>query len=302
MKKQDRSLIIRFLFPAVAMFCIIFLYPLIRTVLMSFFRVESISGSMSLWEFVGFENYKSLYNSVLFKTSLVNIFMIWIIGGGAVIVISLLFAVILNSGIKGKKFFKAVIYMPHIISAVALATMWLQYVFNSRYGLLTNTFELLGLKDLASIEWLDANHKFWAMLIAYCFGAIGYHMLIFSSGIEKIPSDLYDASTIDGTNRFSQFFYVTLPLIMGELKTNITMWSISVLGFMVWGQLFSSVDVDLRTVSPVIYLYLHTFGGEGFTERNSGIGAAIGVLMGVLVILIFAVINRIFDHKDDYEL
>lgn len=302
MKKQEKRMIISFLSPSLILFCLIFVYPLIRTALMSFFEVSDITGSVKLWNFTGLENYKALLNSMLYMTSLKNIFFIWLYGGIFGLSLSLLFAVIINSGIKGKKFFKAVLYLPHIISAVALATMWLQYVYNARYGLLTNLFKSMGLKNLASIAWLDADHKFWAMLVAYCYGSVGYHMLIFSSGIEKIPKELYEAAIIDGTNSFSQFFHITLPLIMGELKTNITMWSISVLGFMVWGQLFSSVDVDLKTVSPVIYLYLHTFGGEGFTDRNAGIGAAIGVMMGVLVIIIFAIINRVFRNKDDFEL
>lgn len=302
MKKDEKSFIYRFLTPAVLMFCLIFVYPMIRTAVMSFFRVDSISGPISEWVFTGLENYSSLFQSKLFLTSLFNIFKIWIIGGVFVISLGLLYAVIINSGIKYKKFFKAVLYLPHIISAVALATMWLQYVFDPRYGFLTNFFEFIGWERMAKIQWLDAGHKFAAMLIAYGFGCVGFHMLIFSGGIEKIPIDLYEASYIDGANKFKQFFKITLPLIAGEVKTNITMWSISVVSFYVWGQLFSTVNADLQTVSPVIYLYLHTFGNEGFAELNAGVGAAVGVLMGILVVIIFAVLNRIFDNKDNYEL
>ena len=65
-----------------------------------------------------------------------NMVMIWLVGGIITMCLSMLMAVILTSGIRGAKFFKAAIYMPNIISAVALATMWIQYVFNYDYGLL----------------------------------------------------------------------------------------------------------------------------------------------------------------------
>ena len=97
----------------------------------------------------------------LFKTSFFNLFRIWLIGGLVVMSLSLLFAVILTSGIRGKKFFRAIIYMPNIVSAVALATMWLQYVYSPRYGLLKDLFTALHLDNLAKIQFLDNDHKFW---------------------------------------------------------------------------------------------------------------------------------------------
>lgn len=286
------------------MFFIIFLYPILRTVIMSFFEVEDLTGPVSHWRFVGFSNYLDLAKTKLFRTSIVNIAKIWLFGGIASLGIALAYAVILNSGIKGKKFFKSVLYIPHIISAVALATMWIQYIYNARYGFLVDLFKKLGWERLAAIQWLDGDHKFGAMLVAYCFGTIGYYALILSSGIEKIPADYYEAATIDGANGGKRFFYVTLPLITGEIKSTLTMWSISTLGFMVWGQLFASIDEDLATITPMIYLYLQTFGVNDGTSgtRNAGEGAAIGVFLGLAVALIFAVINKIFDKREDYEL
>lgn len=101
----------------------------------------------------------------------------------------LLFAVILTSGIRGKKIFRAIIYLPNIVSAVALATMWLQYVYSPKFGLLKNVLDKLGLHELAKTQWTAPDHVFWALLFAYCFGMIGYHMLIWMSGIERISPD-----------------------------------------------------------------------------------------------------------------
>jgi ABC-type sugar transport system permease subunit len=282
-------------------FCLIFLYPIIRTGVMSFYDVENLTSGISEWLFSGFDNYKKLGNTSLFRISMWNLFRIWAVGGIVVMLLALLFAVILNNDIKGKKFFRAVIYMPNIISAVALATMWLQYVYNPRFGLLTTFFNDLGLTAIAKTQWTAPNNKFWAMLFAYCFGMVGYHMLIFSSGIEKIPSELYEAASIDGASIPAQFKNITLPLLKGVVKTNLTMWSITSVSFFTWSQLFSSVLSDVDTISPVVYLYNQVFsGGNVVTERNAGIGAAVGILMGLCVVLVFLIINVLI-RDDDFE-
>lgn len=80
--------------------------------------------------------------------------MIWLVGGIITMCLSMLMAVILTSGIRGAKFFKAAIYMPNIISAVALATMWIQYVFNYDYGLLNQIVKVFGGEN---VRWLGTD-------------------------------------------------------------------------------------------------------------------------------------------------
>lgn len=299
MKKSRNIMIVTFLAPALIMFAMIFVYPIIRTSIMSVFSVSHVTADVSTWQFVGIANYIRLLDSNLFVTSLWNLFRIWLFGGAGVMVISLMFAAILNSGIRFKGFFKAVIYMPNVISAVALATMWQQYVFNNRYGLLVTFFEKIGWEAMAQIQWLSPDVKFVALLIAYCFGMVGYHMLIFSSGIERIPGDLYEASWIDGATKIKQFFRITLPLIKGVFKTNVIMWSITSAGFFIWSQLFSTVTADQQTVTPMVYLYAQTFGtGNQITERDAGLGAAVGVMLAIFVILAFVITNTLLKNDD----
>lgn len=294
-------MIVAFLTPAVVLFVCIFLYPIIRTVIMSFFKIEGVTDPMNLWTFVGIDNYTKLINTSLFRTAFYNLFRIWLYGGIIVMLLSLLFAAILASGIRFKKLFRAIIYMPNIVSAVALATMWLQYVYSPQFGLLKNVFTKLGLDTLAKTQFLDNEHKFGALLLAYCFGMVGYHMLIWLSGIERISPEFYEAATIDGANKVQQFRYMTLPLLKGVFKTNITMWSVSSVGFFVWSQLFSTVTADTQTITPYVYMYMQIFGGGNtVTERNSGLGAAIGVLLSICVVLVFTVCNK-FIKDDDLE-
>ena len=296
--KKNKGMIITFLTPAVLFFAVIFIYPILRTLIMSFFNIEGVTDSMSEWSFAGVSNYVSLMQTALFRTAMMNLLKIWLIGGIIVMSISLLLSVILTSGIRFKKFFRAIIYLPNIISAVALATMWLQYVYSSQFGLLKTFFTKLHLTKLAAIPWTDGDHKFMALLIAYCCGMIGYHMLIWTSGIERISPDLYEAATIDGANKPQQFRYMTMPLLKGVFKTNITMWSVTSVGFFVWSQLFSTVTAEQSTIVPVQYMYLKMFGaGNTVTARDAGLSAAIGVMLCICVVIVFTVCNKVL--KDD---
>ena len=173
-----------------------------------------------------------------------------------------------------------------------------RYVYSSKFGLLKSVLDSLGLHKLAKTPWLDSDHKFWALLFAYCFGMIGYHMLIWMSGIERISPDLFEAATIDGANKPQQFRYMTMPLLKGVFKTNITMWTVSTAAFFVWSQLFSTVTADKATIVPVQYMYMHTFGaGNAVTERNAGYGAAIGIILCLCVVIVFSICNKLI--KDD---
>lgn len=299
--KKNKTMIVAFLTPAVVLFLGIFLYPIVKTILMSFFKIEGVTDPMNLWSFVGLDNYLKLINTSLFRTAFYNLFRIWLIGGLIVMSLSLLFAVILTSGIRFKKFFRAIIYMPNIVSAVALATMWLQYVYSPQFGLVKNVLQFLGLEELSKVQLLDTDHKFWSLLIAYCFGMVGYHMLIWLSGIERISPEFYEAATIDGANKLNQFRYMTLPLLKGVFKTNLTMWTVSSVGFFVWSQLFSNVTADTQTITPYVYMYMQIFGGGNtVTERNSGLGAAIGVLLSICVVVVFTICNKAI-RDDDLE-
>ena len=291
-------MIVCFLTPALFFFIVMYLYPIIRTIIMSFFNVEGVSDPMSEWSFNGIGNYQKLIETQLFRTSMMNMLKIFIIGGIAVMLIALLFAVILTSGVRFKAFWRAVIYVPNIINAVAIATMWIQYVFNKRFGLLHSFFTALGLEDLASIDYMNGKWKFWSLLIAFCFGSVGYFMLIFISGIERIPADYYEAATIDGANKLKQFTFITLPLIKGVFKTCTTFWTIAVIGFFVWSQMWASPQPsDNATITPVVYMYNAVFGTTGSTSRDAGVGAAVGILMAVIVLVVFGLVNLLV--KDD---
>ncbi len=300
--KQDKKMIVCFLTPALIFFFGVFIYPICRTFIMSFFKVEAISDPVSLWKFVGVSNYVTLANTTIFRVAMTNMMKIWLFGGIAVLSISLLFAVILTSGVRFKSFYRAVVYIPNIINAVAISTMWINYIYNKRFGLLHNIFKAIGADKLAKLDYMNGDIKFVTLMIAFCFGSVGYYMLIFMSGIEQLPQDIYEAATIDGANKVKQFSMITLPLLRNVFKTCLTFWSIGVVGFFVWSQMWSApMASESTTITPFIYMYNIAFGTVGNATRDGGLAAAVGVIMTAVVLLVFFLIN-VGIKNDDYEL
>ena len=300
MLKPNKPVIVIFLGPAVLCYLLVFLYPTLRTTIMSFFAVESVSDPVAKWTFNGFGNYAKLFATPIFIQSLQNIGRIWFAGGCGVMLLALIFAVALTGNLAGTKFFRSVIYLPNVVSAVAMGTMWINYVYNSEYGLLHRFLSTLGFHAASATLWTAPGMLFWSMLAAYSFGMVGYHMLIFISGIEQIPRDYYEAALLEGANAVQRFFFVTLPNMRGVIRTNVVMWTVFTVGFFVWGQLFSPVNLSNDTVAPMNYMYELVFGSSASanTVRDTGAGAAIGVILMLIVIMVFIATNLIVRHDD----
>lgn len=300
--KKSKTMMIVFLTPAILAYLVVFLYPSMRTTIMSFFLVDNITDQVSTWQFVGLYNYAELMNSTLFVQSMKNMVNIWLWGGIIVFALALIFSVILTSGIKGKNAYRAIIYLPNVVSAVAMGTMWIQYVYSSRYGMLKQIFKTLHLDQAASIQWTSPEMIFVSLLIAYCFGMVGYYMLIFMAAIERIPLDFYEAARLEGANIIKQFKHITLPLMKDVFRTNIVLWTITTVSFFVWSQIFSPLNPEPGTVTPMVYMYQRVFGNNMVvTERNVGAGAAVGVILTLIVIVMFLITSRLFkEDKIEY--
>jgi ABC-type sugar transport system permease subunit len=293
--KPSKRMIIMFLTPALLAYAFIFLYPTLRTIYMSFFEVSGFVG-MDM-HYRGIANYRELYHTRLFRDSFVNIFRVWMIGGGVVFAAAFLFTVLLTSGIRGKKFFRAIIYLPNLIPVVAMATMWTQYIYNRRYGFFTHFFQALGMEGMAKTQWTSFDMIFWSMLIAYIWGSIGWYMLILLAGVERIPNDYYEAAKLDGANLFQMFYKITLPLLRDVLRVALIMWSITVINLFAFPRAFTPVNLPKELMTPANYLYQLAFGmgsgGGGSSGLQVGKAAAIAVCLLGMVLLVSEVINRL---------
>lgn len=306
MKKGLRRMYMVFLTPVAFAFVFAYLYPLLRTIQMSFFKVSDISASRSTWEFIGLYNYQDLFSRQLFQVSIRNMFLIFLVGGVLVFGISIFFAWVLHKGMLMGTFWRNVIYLPTVITPVAMITVWTQYVYNNRYGLLKSIFDALGLEYLSNVPWTSTQYAFWSMVIAFVFCSIGGNLLVYMAAMKKIPEELYEAAFIDGATDGKAFFHVTLPLIMDNIKTQVTFWVIGCIGFFLWSRVFSVVPSDPTTITPASYMYDQIFGTSISSNAvagntNVGMGAAIGVVLCIVTVVVLALINAIFP-KEKYEI
>ena len=283
-------------------YVLVFLYPVIRTFIMSLFAVEAIETPMADWTFTGLSNYTGLFGVDLFNRSVTNYLTIWFIGGIAVMLLAMMYAVILTSKIRLKRFWRAVIYLPNVIAAIALGTMWINYVYRDDDGLFDRMFGALGVQT--PVMWTGPDMGIWSLLIAYCFGMVGYIMLTYISGIEKIGDDYFEAATIDGANVFQKFFFITLPLIRGVIRSNIVIWTVSLgTGVFAWAFMFSPNNLTLPFTMPPNYMREIVFGGRGSAviARDSGAGAAVGILMALMVVIV-SLVSSLITRTDDIEM
>ncbi|MEB6570835.1 carbohydrate ABC transporter permease [Staphylococcus auricularis] len=293
---MKKSTIALFLGPALGLFLIFILYPILRTIVMSFFKVNTITSPIKEWEFVGLTNYTDLLANPLFKASAMNLLKIWFFSGIFTIGIALVFAAILNSNIIGKRFLTSIVYLPQVISVIAIGYAWLLYVFNRQYGMLTTFFDALGLEKLANIEWTSSEMILTSMIIAATFGGIGGFTLMFLSAMSNIPQDYYNVARIAGQNAIQQFFTITLPLITNVIRTSVVLFTTATIGFFAFARVFS----DVSTVTPMLFTYQQIFGTEINADTNVGIGAASGVMMTIVGLILFIISNYVFKERN-YE-
>ena len=98
--KLDKKMMVIFLTPALLSFLLVFIYPIFRTLFMSFFYVQTVTDSFLKWEFIGLDNYVMLFRSSMFMQSLHNIFYIWFYGGIAVFIVAMFFSILLTFGCR----------------------------------------------------------------------------------------------------------------------------------------------------------------------------------------------------------
>lgn len=296
MKKYKWRDILILLGPAAILFLVFIMYPTLRTFIMSFFKVNTITTAPKDWEFVGLSNFQDLFKLPIFKRTIINIINIWFATGVGTISISLLFAGILNSKAKGHNFFKSMVYLPQVISPIAIGYAWILYVFNNQFGMINSFFTFLGLDRLANFQWMAQGNIFWSMGIAAIFGAIGQYTLIYFSAMSNIPKSYYEVAEIEGQSSLKQFLTITLPLIFPVLKSSLVLFTTSTLGFFVYAQLFGSTT----TITPMLFTYNQIFGTEINPDTNVGLGAASAVVLTIVGLLFFVIINLVM-KDEDYE-
>lgn len=288
--KPSRRMIFLFLLPAMILYGLFFLLPAVRAFYYSAFDWSGFGEDMT---FVGLQNYvKLLTNDPVFWQSLGNTLKILIVGGACVFTLAFLLASMLNSIPKGKKFFRAMIFMPNVIAVIALTTMWSFAIYSPTTGILPRMFKLLGWESAANYLWMSADHIFWSMLIAIIWIEIGFYVVLLLAGMDKIPAEYYEAARIEGANQWKQFWNITLPLMWDVVTIAVVLWSISAIKVFEFPYAFMGPTTNSNVYTVGVYLYVMGFGKRD-PIYQLGYATAIGVIMLGLVIIASLVIRRV---------
>jgi len=273
-----------FISPFIIVFLLFFIYPVISTVIMSFQKV--VPGQTT---FIGLENFKNLLNSD-FEKAVTNNLIYTVITIAVLIPMPLVLAVCLNSEkMIGKNFFRAVLFLPALVSIV-VAGFTFRLIFGELPTALLNS--ILANFGVKPIKWLGGPAQwttFFALLPLCCWRWMGVNVVYYLSGLQNIPDELYEAAYIDGAGSLQRLRYITIPLLR---PVTIYILTISIYGGM--AMFLESYMLFNGNRSPggaglTIVGYLYRVGWE---QANIGYGSAIG-----LTLLIFTLVVNIIMLK-----
>jgi len=269
-----------FLAPSFAILLVFLIFPLSWNIYIALHDV-SLTTLLKDWEYVGPENFVTLFKDPNFYTSLKVTLMF--VGGSVALQfgVGMLMAIVLNQQIRGSGIYRAILIIPWTISAV-IAAFSFKFILDDNFGILNYILNQMGIE---SVGWLsDPNIVIWSLVIANMWYGTPFTLLFLTAGLLSINPSLYEAARIDGASKTRSLFHITLPLLKPFMIINlilITMWSINLFDIQLvmtgGGPLFSSTTASL-------YMYRQAFE-FGLLSK----GAAAGIIL-ILINLTVAII------------
>ena len=288
-RSQDKLVIFLFLLPAIVLFLLFVVYPIIQSIYYSFFNWKGFGPAV---DYVGIENFKNILTDKVFIIALRNGFLIIALSLFAQLPLSLALAVMVGRDLPGRVFFRTIFFLPYVLSEVIAALMWL-FILNPDpdRGFVNAAIMFFGGKSQA---WLgNTDLVLLSIFAALTWKYFGYHMLLFMTGVQNIPTEIEEAGRIDGANSFQNFFYITLPLLGSTIRTSVYL---SVLGSI---QQFIMVWIMTKggpvNASETMATYMYRFG---FVRFQLGYGSAVAIYMFLLCLIFSLVYQRLTRHPD----
>lgn len=204
----------KYISPWIIGFICFTLIPMVTSIIYSFNKVTVLSLGKRPPKFVGFENYIRIFTKdTMFVKSIGITFLYAFIRVFAGTFISLLVALLLNKKLKGRNFFRTMIYMPAVIPIVGSAMLW-QLLFSNDMSLFNYLLSFIG---IGPVNWLSYNNALGSVLFMSIWCGIGPTMTIMLAALQGVPGELIEAAEIDGAGPIRKFFYITVPMISSSL-------------------------------------------------------------------------------------
>ncbi len=275
-----------FILPVLAFNLLFRVAPIFMSLNLSFTDYDGFTSP----NFVGFENYLNLFSQSEFWQSMLRTFQFAFEVIPLNMIISLFLALIVNDKIKGMGFFRAAFYLPVITPMVAVSIIWM-WIYDPQAGILNYFLSLFSIPPVRFLQ--DPSNAMHSVAIMRIWRGVGWNMIIYLAGLQGISQNLYEAASIDGANKFRQFFKITMPLLKPVHVYVVTVAIISTL------QTFTEMYVmtsggpleSTTTIGVLIYR-------AAFDYMKMGYASAMSFVLGIIIMLL-SLFNLLINKKGD---
>ncbi len=280
---QKNKTVYLMVFPSVLFLAVFTIYPLAWALKYMFFNFNGMLDP----RFIGLENFTRLFTrDADFWKSVLNTV---VYSGGKLLItlpFSFILAVILNSKLKGRDFFRITVFMPTIIST-AIMSLVFYFIFNSYNGIINQLLLKLHLID-TPVEWLGLKLAMLTSILVASWGAIGNYMIYFLAGLQSIPDELYESAAIDGANPFQTLYLITLPML-GPVLQVVVMLAI-IVSLKGYESIMILTAGGPAGATDVMYLYIYKLffplSEIGNANMAYGYGSAVAFVASILIGLV----------------
>lgn len=287
---KTKLYIAMFVLPAIIIYLMFQIIPLIAAVYFSFMNWNGIAGSPL--SYVGMKNYVDAFHDADFLLALKNMAKMVVFSVIFHTPIALLMAVAINTRCKGFRAFKALFFVPTVFPLTSVGLMW-YFVFmptGSLNALLTN----VGLKEMVTPWLVNRATAINTIIFVNIWAGVGYYMVILLAGLTTIPDELYEAASIDGATGVNKFFRITIPMLKSTISMCILM---DIIGSVkVFDLVFAMTGGGPNGLTnlPTTLMY-----NEAFKYSHYGLGSAIGIIILIICLTGTLGSNVILDRKKD---
>ncbi len=282
-----------FIMPVVLGLLLFTALPMILSLYYSFTSYDILSAP----KFIGVSNYTTLLTSSSFLNSLKVTAIYAVVSVPVGMILGLAIAVLLNQRVPGMRVFRTLIYLPAVIPAVAAAELWKQMYSPSSYGVINSILLRIGIIS-SPLPFLDKPDTALASVILISFWGVGGGMIIWLAGLQSIPTQLYEAATVDGASAWKKFWRITLPMLTPTILFNLVLGVIGALQIFVTAFVIGGTDgsplgaLDFVTV----FIYRH-----GFTYFDMGYASAAAWVLFFIILLLVIALFRFTRSRIVYE-
>lgn len=269
-----------FLMPSLLLTLALGVYPILWAMRFMFYDYPGYGNEL----FIGLDNFVRIARDTVFWNAVWNTL---VYAGGKLILtipLSLVLAVILNGKLRSSQWFRAIFFMPTVISAAVMAVVFF-IIFNSYNGILNKLlmkYHLIG----SPVPWLGVDYAMLTVILVTVWGSFGNYMLLFIAGLQSIPKDVYESASIDGATPRQQFWHITIPML-GPVLQMIIMLAI-IASLKGYETIMVLTEGGPAGTTDVMYLYVYKLffpiAATGSSViQEVGYGSAVGFVTALIV-------------------